>query len=132
MIKDSNVNLLGLVETKSASINEIMVRNMWRSNDFSWDVIQVVNARGGLLCVWGTSFFKHEVVLKGDRRLCVNGKIQETNFKCAFGLVYGPHERIDKNRLWIELLEVKDQIDTPLLMIGDLNEVLKFGDRKGD
>lgn len=41
------------------------------------------------------------------------------------------HERLEKRRVWGELLEAKDSLDVPTLLMGDYNEVLKADKRKG-
>ena len=63
-------------------------------------------------------------------KLVVKGVIQESNFECAFGLMYGPHERSIKTRMWDELKEASVNLVVPYLFMGDFNEVLRVEDRK--
>ena len=48
----------------------------------------MINKGGGLLHIWHSSFIQDEVVIKGDRWICVKRIIKEGGFECAIGLVY--------------------------------------------
>ena len=51
MVRENNIQIMGLRETKAISLKEGMIRSLWGANDFKWEVINVVNSGGGLLCV---------------------------------------------------------------------------------
>ena len=52
------------------------------------------------------------------------------NFSCVIGLIYGPHDRPEKSRMWKELSEDCKVLAPPYLMIGGFNEVLRPDDRR--
>ena len=58
LVYKNNISFLGLVETKSSSIKENLVRRIWGSYDFDWEVIDAINGGGGMLCVWDSDFLK--------------------------------------------------------------------------
>ena len=49
----------------------------------------------------------------------------------VIGIIYGFHNNADKARLWQELLDMKLELEYPLLLMGDFNEVRKPDERKG-
>ena len=46
-------------------------------------------------------------------------------------LVYSLHNRGDRLQLWDEIRTLKEYLSSPLLIIGDFNEVLSIEERKG-
>ena len=51
MVRENNIQIMGLMETKAISLKEGMIGSLWGANDFKWEVINAVNSGGGLLCV---------------------------------------------------------------------------------
>lgn len=124
MVRKHEVVFLGVVETKAASVSEVIIRKMWRSYDCNWAVVNAINGGGGLLCIWDKDFIIQENVRLGDRWICVKGIIQHMNFECAIVLVYGSHTVRERRQLWLDLVELKENLNTPVLIMGDFNEVL--------
>lgn len=47
-------------------------------------------------------------------------------------LIYGPNDREGRGCLWNELLELKQEIDLPMMIFGDFNEVLNPEERRAN
>lgn len=99
MIQENQIRFLGLVETKKEKRNDGLVGNIWGSFVHIWIVVDAVNSGGGILCIWDTDFFQDNMVVKGDRWICVKGVMKDENFECAIGVVYGPHDYNSKRRI---------------------------------
>lgn len=55
----------------------------------------------------------------------------EKIFHVGLILVYAPNDRSGRNSLWGELKALKETATSPLLVIGDFNEVILPEERKG-
>lgn len=62
----------------------------------------------------------------------IHGKLIEKDLLIAFVLVYGPNDRSGRNIVWNELIELKQKIVDPMIILGDFNEILKPEERKGN
>nr|XP_025680342.1 uncharacterized protein LOC112781778 [Arachis hypogaea] len=125
------LNMLGLVETKKEVITKYEVARLWGSSNAGWDFVEAVGTAGGLLLIWDDGVFQVRHRYKGERWLCVEGILTRTNFYCAFCLVYGEHGREAKRGVWEELSYVAGLCQVPFCFMGDFNEILQVGERKG-
>lgn len=64
------------------------------------------------------------------RWICFVGNLKGVDFRCAVTIVYGLYSRSDKKELWRELVELRRQIDYPMIFIWDFNEVLHLDERE--
>ena len=76
-------------------------------------------------------FMVQEEEIRGQRWTCVKDMTREKDFNCAIYLEYGPHIREGKLQLWKELLELREKIGVPMLIIGDFKEILILEERIG-
>ncbi|XP_057730269.1 uncharacterized protein LOC130945576 [Arachis stenosperma] len=123
--------MLGLLETKKASLAKSDVVQLWANDAVSWEFVGAEEASGGLLLMWDEMVFKMDNCYKGDRCLCVKDVLVKNNLCCAFCLVYGAHAREEKLLVWEELSFLSRLCQAPLCYLGDFNEVTQVEDRKG-
>ena len=90
-----------------------------------------MNGGGGLLCVWHREFLQQNLVVKGERLICVKGFIKEFELWCAISLVYGAHFTSKRKVLWKELLDIEEKFSVPFFMMRDFTEVLTVRERSG-
>ena len=69
-------------------------------------------------------------VSEGSRWICVKDLVKENDFRCVILVIYGWHNCNRRASLWQELLNVRINIDYPMMVIGDFNEVLSLDKRK--
>lgn len=112
---------MGLVETKLSTITPQIIRRCWGNDDFGWDDIPACNGSGGLLLIWGVSSFQKLSIRKGERWISLQGKIIEKNLLVAIVLAYGPNDKEGRKIMWRELLDLKQVLLDPMLVIGDFN-----------
>ncbi|XP_016185434.1 uncharacterized protein LOC107627082 [Arachis ipaensis] len=129
--KKFNLHMLGLVETKKEMVNRFDVMQLWGNDGAGWEFVEAEGASGGLLLMWDTTVFKLSNCYKGGRWLCVDGVMLKNNFRCAFCLVYGEHDRESKLVMWEELSFLSGLCQVPLCFLGDFNEIVQVEERRG-
>ena len=132
LVREKLVSFMVLVETKHSDLNTHKIRRIWGNSDCEWRHVTTVGGSSGLICVLDKEFLEEKNFLFGRRWLCVEGRLKSWNFEGAFLVVFGAHSRSERKELWSELLNVKDMVASPLVVMGDLNEVLKPKQRRGD
>ena len=58
------------------------------------------------------------------------GKFLKENFACAVCVVYAPNSQRDRLELWNTLRDFRQQLNSPLLLMGDFNEVVLIEERR--
>lgn len=91
-----------------------------------------INGGGGLILVWDESTFQRENTRKGQRWIYVDGKLVDKDVLVAFVFVYGPNNAEGRLKLLNEILDLKQGITHPIMILGDFNEILKPEERKGN
>ncbi|XP_016196133.1 uncharacterized protein LOC107637210 [Arachis ipaensis] len=129
--KKQKLNMLGLVESKMQAVTKFDVARIWGSDAVRWEFVGSEGTSGGLLLMWDDLLFRMNNCYKGERWLCVEGILLKNEFCCAFCLVYGAHNRIEKLAVWEELSFIAGLCQVPICYMGDFNEVLQVEERKG-
>ncbi|XP_025635965.1 uncharacterized protein [Arachis hypogaea] len=101
--KKQKLNMLGLVESKMQAVTKFDVVRIWGSDAVGWEFVGSEGTSGGLLLMWDDMLFRMNNCYKRERWLCVEGVLLKNEFHCAFCLVYGAHNRMEKLAVWEEL-----------------------------
>lgn len=64
--------------------------------------------------------------------LCGGKRLEKKNILVSFVLVYGPNDRLGINPVWRELIQLKQEVLDPMMVLGDFIEILKHEERKGN
>ena len=131
MICQNKVGFMGLVETKKARSSVQEICRLWGSDDVKWEEVEAQGRSGGIICMWDGNFLRGGRVIKRDRWICIMGFLQEVQMEICIGVVYGLYDAQDKRRIWQELIEVKENVEVPMMMMGDFNEIRYPHERKG-
>ena len=100
-------------------------------DDYDWSSVEAQGASGSILHIWENCFVKKEDIIKGDKWVCIKGFINELEMIGVIIVVYGYHDTVLKRQLWQELLNVKNEVNVPVLVMGDFNEIRCPAERKG-
>ena len=73
--------------------------------------------------MWDSNFLTGEQIIKGDRWICICGFAQEMHIEVAICVIYGFYDSANKTIMWQELIEVRESMERPMLIIGDFNEI---------
>ncbi|XP_016178406.1 uncharacterized protein LOC107620802 [Arachis ipaensis] len=129
--KKFNVHVLGLIETKKEVMTKFEVVQLWGNDGVGWEFVEAEGASGGLLLMWDSTVFNLSSCYKGARWLCVDGVLLKNNFRCAFCLVYGEHDREEKLVVWEELSFLSGLCQVLFCFMGDFNEIVQVEERLG-
>ena len=80
---------------------------------------------------WTQEAFEVATVVKMQRWICLNGAFLKDQFHCVVSIVYAPNDSSRRQLLWDQLRALKTSFSEPLLLMGDLNEVLHPSERRG-
>lgn len=132
LIRMHKVAFLGLVETKHRNSFQSRVRRMWGNDSFDWcESLASETSSGGLLAIWDPTVFCAAQSYVGDRWIVLEGVMVKVNYNCCIGFVYGPCD-IEGRSIFFESIRcLLQNINKPLLVMGDFNEVLKPSERLG-
>ncbi|KAL4398722.1 hypothetical protein AHAS_Ahas01G0320300 [Arachis hypogaea] len=94
------MNMLGLIETNKEVISKFDMVQFWGNEAVSLEFVGSEGASGGLLIMWDVMMFRLSNCYKGERWLCIKGKLTNNNFYLCCLLVYGAHTREEKLAVW--------------------------------
>ncbi|KAK8585357.1 hypothetical protein V6N13_076231 [Hibiscus sabdariffa] len=91
MLLKNKIEMVFLLETKLASINDRLVKQVWWSNSYLFEFVPLNGLSGGILVIWELSKFvvasvsydQNFLLLRGD----MNGLVEFVEFINAGGLV---------------------------------------------
>ena len=63
LIKEENVDLVGLVETKQEDISNWNIRKIWGNQNVDWVHSSASNGAGGVLVSWNKEVLRRQVLL---------------------------------------------------------------------
>ncbi|XP_016178160.1 uncharacterized protein LOC107635894 [Arachis ipaensis] len=112
-------------------VTKFDVVRIWGSDAVGWEYVGSEGASRGLVLMWDIMLFRMNNCYKGERWLCVEGVLLKNEFPCAFCLVYGAHNSLEKLAVWEELSFIAGVCQVPICYIGDFNEVIQVEERKG-
>lgn len=98
-------------------------------DNFCWEDVPVTYGGGGLVLVWNIDAFLKTKVRKG-RWIYIEGKLLDKDILVAVVLVYSPNDREGRYVLWEDLIALKQEVECPMLILGDFNKILKPEERK--
>ena len=130
LIKNESIDVLGLVETKHSEISVWTMKKIWGNQRMEWIHHPAENGSGGLIMTWNQDIFEAAGSLLTQRWICVIGKLIQDGFPCAICVVYAPNTARDRLQLWNNLRQFKQQLELPLIMMGDFNEVVHLEERR--
>ena len=132
LIVRHKVSFMGLVETKHKRTLKSRIKRMWGNDDFQMcEVFAIDESGGGIVAVWDSKLLTVRNTKCGDRWILLEGSIQNENFECCIGVIYGPNDRAGRYSVFSELKSVITSINKPTLLLGDFNVILHAWERQG-
>ena len=89
LIKEGDLDFIGLVEAKHATIDERRIKSWWNGDEVVWHDVAAMDGRGRLVCCWKESSFISSEISKGVRWIYIQGKDKVSGFAYAVVVVYG-------------------------------------------
>ncbi|GJR20023.1 RNA-directed DNA polymerase, eukaryota, reverse transcriptase zinc-binding domain protein [Tanacetum coccineum] len=125
----NRVNVLALQETKMESMELFCVKSCWGNYAFDFVHSDSVGNSGGILCAWDPNSFHKSSHTVSDYFVIIRGVWLKTGMETLLVVVYAPHDVRDKRTLWDYLVNVCNQWNGEVVMMGDFNEVRIKSDR---
>lgn len=129
LISRHDPKFIFLQETKMESLNPKTIRSIWNSDDIDWLFIPSIGNSGGLLSMWKIDYFSLTSHKSENNWIALNGKIPSKNFQGVLVNVYNPCCRVSRSKVWTSISDYWAESQSPMLMVGDFNEVLDPSDR---
>ena len=128
----NKVSLMGLVETKHRKSFQPRLKRLWGNDEYDFcEVLASDTNSGGLIAVWDNQTFTVSVKHKGSRWILIEGCINSHNFECCVGVFYGNNDRRGRLAMFEEFKDKAENINKPILVLGDFNVTLHPGERTG-
>ncbi|GJZ06340.1 RNA-directed DNA polymerase, eukaryota [Tanacetum coccineum] len=127
----NRVNVLALQETKMERMELFCVKSCWGNYAFDFVHSDSVGNSRGILCAWDPNSFHKNSHTVSDYFVIIRGVWLKTGMETLLVVVYAPHDVRDKRTLWDYLVNVCNQWNGEVVMMGDFNEVRIKSDRFG-
>ncbi|XP_048496269.1 uncharacterized protein LOC125495557 [Beta vulgaris subsp. vulgaris] len=126
--KHHKCQLCALFETIVRRNNVDKVRKKLGS-EWSWEDNNDYSPKGIIWIGWKPGSLKVQMVSKSEQVIVVNVETLDGDTLIWVADVYGLHTIQDRKALWQELLQISEESDKPLMLIGDFNAISKAADR---
>ena len=130
IVKNKKIAFMGLVETKHRKPFQPRIKRLWGNDDFDYcEVLSTITHSGGIIAIWDKQSFNALVTHTGSRWILIEGCLLNHNFECCIGVIYGHNDRLRRLAMFDEIKNKVENINKPLLMLGDYNVILHPGER---
>ncbi|KAL7216522.1 hypothetical protein ACSBR1_028464 [Camellia fascicularis] len=93
-------------------------------------VVDAEGRAGGLLCIWDPNVFQISECCSNRGFILLSGTALKS-FDCVILNVYAPNDTRRRDKLWENLLNLKENFPKPCCLGGDFNENRNVGERVG-
>ncbi|XP_071689153.1 uncharacterized protein [Rutidosis leptorrhynchoides] len=123
-------NIVMLQETKLHTVDLNWVRGLWGNNNCNFVQKEMVGKSGGQLIIWDVDCFDVTNSFIHDYCIGIRGKWKNADKEFNILNVYGPHDDLNKQKLWDFLHNLVSNNSNQAWMIGgDFNEVRNVNER---
>ena len=132
IIRKNRVNIVGIQETKSESLQDFDVFAIWGNKNVGWETSPSVGNSGGLITMWDPKHFEFNSANHHRNYSIIMGTLKSIKYPCGFINTYAPQEDRRKRELWANLQNIiTSDPDRCWIITGDFNEVRTSGERCG-
>lgn len=130
LIKEKEVDMVLLQETKLAAVSLDMVRSLWYRDQVEFLEVVASGSAAGLLCIWDPAVFSLSACYSEKRFILLSGSLSH-NFECVILNIYAPNDVSSRATFWDSLCNLKSEFPKPWCLDGDFNEIKNVEERKG-
>ncbi|XP_071727484.1 uncharacterized protein [Rutidosis leptorrhynchoides] len=121
---------IALQEIKCRHFSKDLIGKVFGNTDLLYAVKNSKGNSGGLLSAWDPNIFKANHIVERDTFIAVKGLWKDVGTELIFVNIYGPHNDMDKKKMWQDLSEVLEYDKAMWVLLGDFNEVRFASERK--
>ncbi|XP_023740177.1 uncharacterized protein LOC111888270 [Lactuca sativa] len=123
------INFLGLQETQLTDYSRIDVHGCWGDTDMYCEGVDSDGRSGGLISIWDTNYFQKTIVLKHRHFIIIIGSWLGIPGHTILANIYAPQAGSEKQKLWEDLIQIKQNWVGNWLLFGDFNAVRQKEER---
>ncbi|MCH98898.1 hypothetical protein A2U01_0019907, partial [Trifolium medium] len=124
LIKNENVEILALQETKLESVDNNFCPRLWGGDNVGWCCGSSVGRSGGLLTMWDKNKGDFILSFQGQGYMGVLLEWGREKKKYVILNVYAPCGLNGKKRLWVDILVAKQSVAAEFwCVLGDFNSI---------
>ncbi|GJR55266.1 RNA-directed DNA polymerase, eukaryota [Tanacetum coccineum] len=128
---NSNVNFLGIQESKAKEVNEITIQALWGSRNVGFVYKPADGLSRGLINIWDRSCFTVKDSFVGEGFIVMIGNWVGIDGDLVVANVYAPQNPIEKQKLWENLKIIRRNTQGHWLCFGDFNAIRDDSECKG-
>ncbi|KAL8530707.1 hypothetical protein ACS0TY_007661 [Phlomoides rotata] len=129
IIKNNDMDLCCIQETKLEKLESRIGYEIWPGNDFDWAWRDAEGRSGGLISIWNRKLFEKTSSWHSKGLLVVNGRWLEDNGGMVIINVYAPCLFFEKEQLWDTIkMVIAQNDDARICVVGDFNSIREKGE----
>ncbi|XP_028082530.1 uncharacterized protein LOC114283868 [Camellia sinensis] len=129
LIKEKEVDMVLLQETKLAAILLDMVRSLWYRDQVEFMEVDASSLAGGILCIWDPSVFSLSACCSNKSFILLSSSLSR-NFECVIINIYAPNDVSCRATFWDSLCNLKSEFPKPWCLGGDFNKIKNVEEHK--
>ena len=119
LVEKKKITFMGLVETKHRNSLRHRLKRIWGNDEYDLcEVFASDTYSGGVIAVWDKKTFTVSNKHTGNRWILLEGCIDNYNFECCVGVMYGHNHREGRYGLLEEVKRLVVNINKPILFSG--------------
>lgn len=129
LITTNEPTFVAIQETKLEDIPSKLIRTIWKHIGIEWIFCPSIGSSGGIASLWSSTAFTMTSNTINRNWIAVHGTILAGNHECTILNIYNPCSVEGRAVVWNEIIEYRENFNTPCILMGDFNEVLTASER---
>ncbi|XP_071705236.1 uncharacterized protein [Rutidosis leptorrhynchoides] len=122
-------SIFALQESKCHAKDDSWFFGLWGSKDCGFSQKEMVGKSGGQIIIWDKNVFEVNSELISEFFIAIRGKWKNSGHESIIINVYGPHDDLNKKRMWESLDMLLGSTGVSWVICGDFNEVRDCSER---
>ncbi|XP_071729101.1 uncharacterized protein [Rutidosis leptorrhynchoides] len=118
-------SIFALQESKCHAKEDSWFFGLWGSKDCGFSQKEMVGKSGGQIIIWDKNVFE----VNSEFFIAIRGKWKNSGHESIIINVYGPHDDLNKKRMWESLDMLLGSTGVSWVICGDFNEVRHCSER---
>ncbi|XP_071704293.1 uncharacterized protein [Rutidosis leptorrhynchoides] len=129
LIAKERPSFVAVQESRLNSVDLNWIHSLWGTTECDFIQREKIGNSGGQLLIWDTSCFDAIDVIRFECVIGIRGVWKDNQHPINILNVYGPHDDVNKVKLWDSISRVIDGSDEAWILCGNFNEVRKREER---
>lgn len=126
------LHILGLTKTKIRGVDISRVSLIWGRSPCKFISCNAsYSSSGGVIMIWNPDMFHCSSSFQGNRWILLHGQIIPSQWEFSVAVLYRGHIIGDRDIIYNKVMNARQGLSSPLLIMGDFNEDLNIDERRG-